>query len=44
MAAPKILILTGDFTEDYELMVPFQALQMLGYGVDVVDTLGTFGA
>ncbi|MGL6226573.1 MAG: DJ-1/PfpI family protein [Thermoguttaceae bacterium] len=31
----KILILTGDFTEDYELMVPFQALQVLGYSVDV---------
>jgi len=27
----KILILTGDFTEDYELMVPFQSLQILGY-------------
>lgn len=32
----KILILSGDFTEDYELMVPFQALQVLGYEVDVV--------
>jgi len=32
----KILILTGDFTEDYELMVPFQSLQVLGYAVDVV--------
>ncbi len=32
----KILILTGDFTEDYELMVPFQSLQILGYAVDVV--------
>lgn len=32
----KILILTGDFTEDYELMVPFQALQILGYEVDAV--------
>ncbi|MGL6196293.1 MAG: DJ-1/PfpI family protein [Thermoguttaceae bacterium] len=31
----KILILTGDFTEDYELMVPFQALQVLGYKVEV---------
>ncbi len=31
----RILILTGDFTEDYELMVPFQALQVLGYEVDV---------
>ena len=32
----NILILAGDFTEDYELMVPFQALQMLGHRVDVV--------
>ncbi len=32
----KILILTGDFVEDYEVMVPFQALQMLGHTVDVV--------
>lgn len=36
MAAPQILILTGDFVEDYELMVPFQALQMLGYTVHAV--------
>lgn len=34
--AKKILIITGDFTEDYELMVPFQALVMLGYEVSVV--------
>lgn len=33
---PRILILTGDFTEDYELMVPFQTLQVLGYAVDAV--------
>ena len=32
----RILILTGDFAEDYELMVPFQTLQVLGYEVDVV--------
>ncbi|MBO8435125.1 MAG: DJ-1/PfpI family protein [Tyzzerella sp.] len=32
----KILMLTGDFTEDYETMVPFQALEMLGYKVDAV--------
>ena len=30
----KILLLAGDFTEDYETMVPFQALPMLGYQVD----------
>ncbi len=33
----RILIIAGDFTEDYELMVPFQALQILGYAVDVVS-------
>ena len=33
---PKILMLCGDFTEDYETMVPFQALSMLGYQVDAV--------
>ena len=32
----KILLLAGDFTEDYETMVPFQALSMLGYQVDAV--------
>jgi len=36
MAAKKILILTGDFTEDYETMVPFQALQMVGHTVHAV--------
>ncbi len=32
----KILMLAGDFVEDYEVMVPFQALQMLGHTVHVV--------
>jgi protease I len=36
MPATKILMLVGDFVEDYEVMVPFQALQMLGHGVDAV--------
>lgn len=27
----KILFLVGDYVEDYEVMVPFQALSMLGY-------------
>ena len=36
MAAKKILILTGDFVEDYEVMVPFQALKAIGHEVDVV--------
>lgn len=34
--AKKILMLVGDFTEDYETMVPFQALSVLGYQVDAV--------
>lgn len=36
MAAKKILFLTGDFAEDYETMVPFQALQAVGHHVDAV--------
>ncbi|MGF1720055.1 DJ-1/PfpI family protein [Vibrio kyushuensis] len=32
----RILILAGDFVEDYELMVPFQALGMVGHSVSVV--------
>ena len=33
MSAKKILMITGDFTEDYETMVPFQALQAVGHSV-----------
>ena len=32
----KILLLAGDFVEDYEIMVPFQALQMVGHTVHAV--------
>ena len=32
----KILMIAGDFVEDYEMMVPFQALQMAGYEVVAV--------
>jgi protease I len=32
----KILMLVGDFVEDYEVMVPFQALQIAGHDVDAV--------
>lgn len=32
----KVLMLVGDYTEDYETMVPFQALQVLGYEVHAV--------
>lgn len=36
MSAKQILMLVGDFGEDYEIMVPFQSLQMVGHNVDVV--------
>lgn len=36
MAAKKILMLVGDYVEDYEVMVPFQALLMVGHQVDAV--------
>ena len=36
MAAKKILFLVGDYVEDYEVMVPFQALLMVGHRVDAV--------
>ena len=36
MAAKKILFLVGDFVEDYEVMVPFQALLMVGHEVHAV--------
>jgi protease I len=32
----KILFLTGDFAEDYETMVPFQMLQMVGHEVHAI--------
>ena len=44
----QILMIVGDFSEDYEVMVPFQALTMLGYTVHNVcpgkksgDTIAT---
>lgn len=36
MAAKKILMLVGDYVEDYEAMVPFQMLLMVGHTVHVV--------
>jgi protease I len=36
MAAKRILMLVGDFVEDYEVMVPFQALLMVGHTVHAV--------
>lgn len=32
----RVLLLAGDYTEDYEVMVPFQAMQMVGITVDAV--------
>jgi protease I len=36
MAAKRILMLVGDFVEDYEVMVPFQMLLMVGHEVHAV--------
>jgi protease I len=36
MAAKKILMIVGDFVEDYEAMVPFQMLTMVGHTVHTV--------
>lgn len=36
MPARKILMLVGDFVEDYEVMVPFQMLLMVGHTVHAV--------
>jgi protease I len=36
MPAKTILMLVGDFVEDYEVMVPFQALTMVGHTVHAV--------
>ena len=39
----RILILTGDCAEDYEVKVPQQALMMLGYSVDIAAPLKKAG-
>jgi protease I len=36
MKNAKLLMLVGDYVEDYEVMVPFQALQMVGHTVHAV--------
>ncbi|AFZ34282.1 intracellular protease, PfpI family [Stanieria cyanosphaera PCC 7437] len=36
MSGKKILMLVGDFVEDYEVMVPFQALQVVGHTVHAI--------
>jgi protease I len=36
MANAKLLMIVGDYVEDYEVIVPFQALQMVGHTVHAV--------
>src|SRR6202795_1285777 len=36
METAKLLMIVGDYVEDYEVMVPFQALQMVGHTVHAV--------
>ena len=36
MRTAKLLMIVGDYVEDYEVMVPFQALQMVGHTVHAV--------
>lgn len=36
MATRQILFIVGDYVEDYEVMVPFQALAMVGYTVHAI--------
>jgi deglycase len=36
MKTAKLLMIVGDYVEDYEVMVPFQALQAVGHSVDAV--------
>jgi protease I len=36
MSEARILMLVGDYVEDYEVMVPFHTLQVLGHKVDAV--------
>src|SRR5437868_13666441 len=36
MAGKRILMIVGDYVEDYEVMVPFQALLMVGHQVHAV--------
>ena len=36
MSKKSVLVLIGDYVEDYEVMVPFQALLMVGHTVHAV--------
>jgi putative intracellular protease/amidase len=41
MGAKRILMLVGDYVEDYEAMVPFQALAMVGHTVHAACPWGS---
>jgi protease I len=43
MPSAQLLMIVGDYVEDYEVMVPFQALQMLGHHVEAVCPNKTAG-
>lgn len=43
MSAKQILLLVGDYVEDYEVMVPYQALLMVGHTVHAVCPLKKVG-
>jgi protease I len=43
MKHANILLIAGDYVEDYEIMVPFQALQMVGHTVHAVCPEKTAG-
>ncbi len=36
MSAKKILMIVGDYAEDYEVMVPYQAMLIVGHSVHAV--------
>jgi len=36
MSGKKILMIVGDYVEDYEAMVPYQMLEMVGHKVDTI--------
>ncbi len=44
MSGKKILMIVGDFVEDYEVMVPFQVLALVGHSVHAVCPDKTAGS
>ena len=37
MAAKRVLMLVGDFVEDYEAIFPYQAVLMAGHSIDTAS-------